>query len=190
MGTILNKVIRIAKIEMADGRYKIRAADGDLYSFFQFKSGLVDGKKVHTQAYEHFMGNNHNEQFNQEDVVQIGYTESEKMNKEGKMVVYKNIISMFPSDETPSQAQPQPRPQPPIHQPGEVMSSRVQTAPQPQYESREAYGRRLAVHGMANGLLASGKDISEVNQMLPQLMELEMSIEKQLTTISPSEIPF
>lgn len=167
MVDIKNKVIRIAKIEMDNGRYKIRSSDGELYSFFQFKSGT----KIPTQAYEHFTMNNHGEQFTQEDLATIGYTEIVKPDNQGANRIYKNIISMFPSDGVPE---------------AQTVSA-APSQPSPVYvstdvESKEAYGRRLAIHGMANGLLAGGHKIEEVKSNLPQLFDLENSIEKLLSS--------
>lgn len=172
MGEILNKVIRIAKIEMDNGRYKIRSADGELYSFFQFKSGT----KIPTQAYDHFIGNNHGEQFGQEDVVIIGYTETQKPNKEGKMVIYKNIISMFPSDDSPQEYNVIKPSNLPPNGKSELVEEKEE-----KFESRQQFGKRLAVHGMINGLLAGGITLARLDMaFIEDIIALEERIERAL----------
>ncbi len=182
MGSIFNKIIRIAQISSDNGRFKIRSADGDLYSFFQFKQG----GKVPTQAYEHFMTNNHGQQFNQEDMALIGYTETEGTTKQGQTVTYKNIISMFPSD-AESRDLGNKQPQAP-----KVPSSGQSLTREANIESREAFGKRLAMHGFVNSRLVNGS-VEGVTRELPQLMELELNLEQTLSgqkTINPEEIPF
>lgn len=51
--------------------------------------------------------------------------------------------------------------------------------------SNDAFGQRLALHGMVNGMLASGKAPAEVEQSLGELLKLEDAIDRALK--SPSE---
>lgn len=178
---IFNKIIRIAQISSDNGRFKIKSSDGETYSFFQFKTG----GRIPTQAYEHFMGNNHGEQFNQEDVALIGYTETPGTTKQGQSITYKNIVSMFPSEEQPGTQEPRQAPRPSNSPPREQTFTK-----EPNIESREAFGKRLAMHGMANSRLVNNT-IEQVKQELPQLMDLELSIEATLSgQIDSSQIPF
>ena len=50
----------------------------------------------------------------------------------------------------------------------------------PQRESQDDFGRRLAIHGMVNGLLAHGMDITAVRAYLPKLITLEDAINEEL----------
>ena len=70
----------------------------------------------------------------------------------------------------------------------------TKTAPQPekprtgqniasQRESGEAFGKRLAINGFVNSMLASGKTPLEVEQHLEELLSLEDEIEKALNPI-------
>lgn len=47
-------------------------------------------------------------------------------------------------------------------------------------ESKEDFGRRLAIHGMVNGMLSSGKSIEEVLSQLTDLLTLEDAINEVL----------
>jgi hypothetical protein len=51
---------------------------------------------------------------------------------------------------------------------------------EPQRESREAFGQRLAIHGMVNGMLASGVKPREVIGQLGDLLVLEDAIDNAL----------
>lgn len=53
----------------------------------------------------------------------------------------------------------------------------------PQTPSNDAYGRRLAIHGMVNGLLASGTKPNQID--LTELLILEDKIEVALTGTPP-----
>jgi hypothetical protein len=51
---------------------------------------------------------------------------------------------------------------------------------EPTRESNEAFGKRLAIHGFVNGMLASGASIETVKGQLNQLIEFEDAIDKVL----------
>lgn len=68
-------------------------------------------------------------------------------------------------------------------------------APEPFKENREEYGRRLAIHGMVNGMLAAGASPQAIIGQLPSLIMLEDAINEALEgrfadPIDVSEIPY
>lgn len=69
------------------------------------------------------------------------------------------------------------------------------STPPPQIESREDYGRRLAIHGFVNGLLAAGASPDAIKYQLKNLIQLEDAINEALEgkfydPVNVDEIPF
>jgi hypothetical protein len=104
------------------------------------------------------------------DTIHIGFTESPEtfVNKEGKTVNYTDrfILGLREASGAPSRIEVKDGPE---------------RANRGQYdESRQAFGRRLAVHGFVNGMLAAGATIETVVKDLPALMRLEDAIDLAL----------
>ncbi len=102
------------------------------------------------------------------DNVQIGYAEQQG-EYEGKAVTYRTIRS-FNKDIGQGMANAQ---------------AQGKTTPQghnneSDRESSKDFGKRLAIHGMVNGMLASGMTPEGVESALPSLLKLEESIDKAL----------
>jgi len=61
------------------------------------------------------------------------------------------------------------------------------------FASGDAFGQRLAIHGMVNGLLAAGDDPKQVMATLPDLLNLEDAIDEVLAVktdyLPPDELP-
>lgn len=174
----INKNIKIASIEATNGRYKIKDSEGNSYSFFEKKQ---DG--TNSQAYEHFTMGNFNGPFTIGSSAKISYTENPGKTKSGDNVVYKNITSMFQTVESAQIGHPVP------------VVSEVSEPVLERNESREAFGKRLAIHGMANGRLAAGTPPAVVGEEIYELFKLEDTIEQALKNrpqenIDVSDIPF
>jgi len=114
-----------------------------------------------TPEYNQLLFGNHNEPFKKGDTVIISVKEGEWNGKKQY-----TIKSIFPAEGT-------------LPIPAQNSSATGQNNGS-QRESSEAFGLRLAIHGMVNGLLAGGKEPSEVSVMLPELFGLEEDIEKRL----------
>lgn len=168
MSDIKNAVIKITSIEEDNGRYKIKDEHNKSYSFFK----TLSGKDDLTQAYSHFTYNNHNGAFKVGDTVKIGYSEKPGTDRSGKPITYKNIVSFFPAE--------------PSSQPVVVAHPAPVAEP---YESRNQFGKRLALHGMVNGMLAADTKPLEVILELPNLLKLEDAIEAILIKQPATELP-
>ncbi len=165
MGQIINKTIKIESIAIKDGRYSIKDSEGKSFSFFQFKNGT----KETTQAYEQLNNGNHNGPFVKGDYAFIGYSENASVARDGQPITYRNIVSIMPAQG--GQAEPRAEAPSPSNPGGDR---------EPEMESRKDFGRRLAIHGMVNGLLASGEAPARVAGMLQELIKLEEAIDAEL----------
>lgn len=122
--------------------------------------GWKDWEGEPTEVYNQFTAGG----FKEGDTVLVNYKSSEKNGK-----VYHNLTGVFrhgvsaPSTAPTTSTKPQP----------------------PTNENREAFGKRLAIHGMVNGMLASGRTPAEVRDALPSLLALEEAIEKALIDGKP-----
>lgn len=157
-----NKLIKITSIEGKSGRFVVKDQDDIQYSFFTTKQ---DGSE--TQAYITFKTSNHGGQLSIGSDCQITYKEEKKFNeKAGKEVTYRNIVSFL----------------------GGIAPVAVNSRPEPvlertePFESKAAYGKRLAIHGMVNGMLASGKDPAYIRDHLSSLLALEEAIDEALSS--------
>ena len=159
---LLNKTIQIsAKEEKLQGGkpvYKIKDEKGLTYTIYKFKKN--DSVSVAwDQITKLSVGDN----------VFIGYVENQG-EYEGKTVTYRTILTLSTDISN-----------------GMMNASAQEKSfnPEPnreQYqESREAFGRRLAIHGMVNGLLAGGTEIDQIDSgVIEDLLELEDRIDVQL----------
>jgi len=178
MSQYLSKVITIEAI--SDKQDKPTAAvkgnDGNWYSTFRSWQGEMK------DAYNQLLHGNHNEPFKKGDVALISYKEEAYNGK----IQYK-LMSIFPSDQAPAPSTPP-----------QTESPRYEAATASQGASgrgsNDAFGRRLALHGMVNGVLAAGIPPKEVKKLLPDLVELEDEIEAALAftpepTAMDSDLP-
>lgn len=126
-------------------------ADGNWYSGFKKWEG------EDTTVYSQFKMGNHNMPFKKGDQALITYTLGEYNGE----VVY-NLKSMYPSDS--------PRP---------AETPRYESNIASQSESREDYGRRLAVHGLLNGLVGF-KGLAITREDIQQVIAIEDVINEEL----------
>jgi len=153
----IEKVITISDIiikphQTKGSRVAIKDEKNLTYSFFEAKA---DGDT--SKAYAWFHENNPQVG----ESVKFTYKESEG-EWQGKKVTYRNIMWF---DSKINNTLPEP-----TNKPNNGFT-----------ESREDYGRRLAIHGMVNGLLANPNyDPAKVKVSLPEIFALEDAIEDQL----------
>lgn len=153
---MLNKTITIDSIETKQAstgnwKYTIKDTDGDKYHFYR------DNKNGQSEAFVSFNSLSPKKG----DSLMISYNEEDKSftNDQGKLINYKDrFIANI------------------------IKGSVQQTITQQVYEpvDKDKFGLRLAIHGMVNGLLASGKSPQEVSELLPDLFGLEQDIELRL----------
>lgn len=165
---LINKVITISSEETKKTQYglvkKIKDENGLTYSIFDTKK---DGSESTAWAQYKDLSTG--------DTVQISYVEEPK-EYEGKGYMARTIrnfnsdIGNGHSQYKDSQKQESPRGKAP------VASGRG---------SNDAFGHRLAIHGMVNGILAGGKAPEDVIEALGRLLQLEDAIDLALKT--PSE---
>lgn len=156
---MLNKTITIDSIETKQAstgnwKYIIKDTDGDKYHFYR------DNKNGQSEAFVSFNSLSPKKG----DSLMISYNEEDKSftNDQGKLINYKdrfiaNIIK------------------------GSGQQTITQTVYEPVEKGNDKFGLRLAIHGMVNGLLASGKSPQEVSELLPDLFGLEQDIELRLS---------
>lgn len=161
---ILNKTIKIDNIESkfaSTGNEGITLISGkDKYTFYRTVKG-EDG-----EVYKAFK----NMDVKPHDIVNIGYTEEDQefTNEKGQLIKFKkrSVVGIREGQATQ------------LSLDTEKPYSGANNASGG--ESKEAYGLRLAIHGMVNGMLASGKSPAEVSIALPALFGLEEDIEIRL----------
>lgn len=137
-------------------KFWFKDQDGNSYSSFKAWQGTP--KDVWTQ----WQTGNHNGPFMNGVTANISF--SKTVGKDDK--IYFNLASIFPAiDQTPLPAQK------PVSVAPSASNENVA-------ESREAYGKRLAVHGLINGILASGTLPQEVD--IAQVFLLEQKINEYL----------
>ncbi len=156
---MLNKTITIDSIETKQAstgnwKYIIKDTDGDKYYFYR------DNKNGQSEAFVSFNSLSPKKG----DSLMISYNEEDKSftNDQGKLINYKdrfiaNIIKSSGGQQTITQQ---------VYEPVE--------------KGNDKFGLKLAIHGMVNGLLASGKSPQEVSELLPDLFGLEQDIELRL----------
>lgn len=157
---MLNKTITIDSVEIKQAKtgnwkYIIKDKEGDKYYFYK------DTKNGESEAFVSFNSLSPKNG----DNLTIGYNEEDKtfVNDKGQTINYKDrFIATILRVSNPA-SQPE---------------TRITTH---SGESREAYGLRLAIHGMVNGLLAGGATPAMVSEMLPELFGLEEDIELRLS---------
>jgi hypothetical protein len=175
---IFNKTITISEVVMKQtiggNKYAIKDHEGRTFNFFTTKKDGGD-----TSVYSQFK----NMELAVGSTVMIGYVEDE-FEREGKTVISKKIINFRESSDEPTQTAPQGKS---FNLGQNFVRSEV---------SRDEFGRRLAVHGMINGMLASPnfswESVSEVRENLAFAFSLEDDINRKLAepiTESESEVP-
>lgn len=172
-----NKVITITSIEQRDNRFIVKDQDDLQYSFFTTKK---DGNE--TQAFFTFQKSNHGGQLGIGNHCQITYKEESSFSqKANKNISYRTIVSFLGGVQPPAPTsipKTQNAPQQPI-------LATTQSYKPNGHESNNEFGKRLAIHGFVNGLLASGKDPAYIRDHLPSLLALEEAIEKALIDGKP-----
>lgn len=168
MPNLENRTITIKSLEGSESRYKIKDQNGLTYSFFTTKK---DGSQ--TEAYRTFMVENNGGPLMIGNHVQVTFREEQKPNQSGQMITYRNIVSFLGGVTAP------------LPSPGGMSSG--SRGPSPISDDR--YSRRLAMHGMVNGLLAAGVPVDSVVQYLPGLSKLEDEIEASLILLPSSSQP-
>lgn len=170
---LINKVITISSEETKKTQYglvkKIKDENGLTYSIFDTKK---DGSE--SAAWAQY------KDLSIGDTVQISYVEEPK-EFEGKRYMARTIRNFskdigngvknareYQHSQTSGNARPE-------------ANSRSTESPR---ESNTAFGQRLAIHGMVNGMLAAGKTPAEVEESLGQLLRLEDAIADALNTPS------
>jgi len=176
---IQNKNIRVDSIEtkMANsGNTKYIITEGkDKYYFWRLEKGSEGN------VFNSFTGMTDAGTLKKGAVVHIGYTEEDEsfVNNEGKTINYKSrhIVGLREAgnDATVSDSQPAQNSRP-------GANSRPTESPR---ESSAAFGQRLAIHGMVNGMLAAGREPQVVIDSLGELLKLEDAIDTALK--SPSD---
>lgn len=166
-----SEIIQIHSIEASDYGVKINATDKRVFNVSKEKK--TGGLTVAWQQMNDMGLKGLNPMTNEVGtIVEIWFKEVE--NKHGGVSRY---ISSFKEagtrpvgklGETPAQTQ--------NSRPGAVLEPT---------ESRVAYGRRLALHGFINGLLASGLKPLDVIKYLGELLILEDAIDKKLASPQP-----
>ena len=179
-------VTKIDKIGEKDNNYWLQCGK-------ESYSGFKEYEGERNLDYGQLLEGNHNQPFKVGDTILLTYKEKPGIDKKtGESKIYKNIVSIFPFDgatepQTPKTATPAQKTAPSFTQ-----------APTNEYkqeytESREAYGRRLAIHGLINGMLASGVKPSEISmEVIMSVDSLEDRINEFLTkgTVSADDIGF
>jgi len=109
------------------------------------------------------------------DITNISYKEEPKtfVNGQGKTINFnqKTIIGFRETNDMPEQTKPIQAPTTPQRSNSSVTEPR---------DTQDAFGRRLAIHGFMNALLASGKTTIQARQVIPELLELEDAINEAL----------
>lgn len=173
---IHNKNIRVDSVETkmaSSGNTKYILTEGkDKYYFWRLEKGSEGS------VFNSFTGMSDAGTLKKGSVVYIGYTEEDEsfVNNEGKTINYKSRhivglreVGIGETASAPSQAE-KPRG-------GANFSS--------QRGSNDAFGQRLAIHGMVNGMLAAGDTPAVIISALGELLKLEDTIDRALKT--PSE---
>ncbi len=117
------------------------------------------------------------------DTFGISYGESEEsfVNDQGKNINFtkRTIYSILPLVKTPEEIGTKPFKEYTVEKPQQT-------------ENREDFGRRLAIHGMVNGLLAGGVLPNDID--IPELIKLEDRINEflagKIDDLDVSDIPF
>lgn len=165
---IYNKVITIeskeeAKTQSGNTMVKLTDHTGERFTFFKKKQ---DGNLTSVAAQFRDMG------LDEGSTVKIGYVIENYQDKNGITRESHKIINLQETNDNPVVATSEtgkPSGEAPRAS-GEVSSK----------GSNDAFGRRLAVHGFVNGMLAAGATIETIVGDLPALMRLEDEIEKHL----------
>lgn len=161
-------LVKIAKIGEKGNGFWIKDEKGDFYSGFKEYQGKPN------LEYEQLMGGNHDTPFKEGDMAVLRIVKKAGVDKDGKDKIFNNIVGVFPGDTTASAG---------LRKPVDAVQAQTYEkaeTPEKPMESRENFGRRLAIHGMVNGLLAAGMAITQIEERLGELLRLENSINKIL----------
>lgn len=161
MDKLLNKAITISGKEekLQGGNPVVKIKDEKNLTYTVYKTKQDGSESVAWQQLQ---------ELNLGDTVQIGFVE-DFGEYEGKKVTYRTIRN-FNKDIGEGMVNA-----------SQSKSSNTGHSGASQRESSEAFGLRLAIHGMINGLLAGGHSPQDVSVMLPELFGLEEDIEKRLS---------
>lgn len=160
MENLLSTTITVESIEDKGKSIKLKCSDRKSYSFWKTKQ---DGQN--TSMFEQFT----NMAIQAGTTVNISYKVEEFTTQDGKQAHSNKVIWFREAGGTPLIEKP-------VYE--------AKNAPTGQ--SSEQFGFRLAIHGMVNGLLASGVSPRDAIELLPDLWLLEKAIEEKLS--KPAEM--
>ncbi len=181
MDQITNKAITISGITQGIKNWIIVDQDKKKYTLWLIKK---DGEE--TMAYKQFK----RMELVAGKVVDISFKEDPAsfVNDAGKTVNFTNrtVIGFRETNDIPLA----------LDSPKFIANQPKEIKVQEYTESREDYGRRLAIHGMVNGMLSSGQTIDSVMSQVTNLIDLEDHINEVLAgkvddgEIRVEDIPF
>ncbi len=150
--------LTVSKKGEKDSKYWIKGSDGEFYGGFRDFEGIL------TDGYNSFL------ELNEGDNVVITYSKSVGANDK----IYRNVRSIHQSSRFPSAILK-----------GSPSAVAPKTAPVSQNTASQGksddFGRRLAVHGMINGILASGvKPFDVTTETIRAVISLEDRIDLAL----------
>jgi hypothetical protein len=175
MDKILNDAITIESVEQKNDRITLVDHNKNRYGFWATRKAKdEEGNPVIDQAGNQVMEDSapmtqfKNMGLKKGMTVRIGYVIEPYTDKMGVSRESKKIINFQETNDSPSQT-------PPPAESSNDGANRGHSG-----ESRDAFGRRLAIHGFVNGMLAAGATIETVVNDLPALLELEAAIDHAL----------
>lgn len=155
MENLLSTTITVESIEDKGKSIKLKGSDKKSYSFWKTKQ---DGQN--TSMYEQFK----NMGIEAGTTVNISYKVEEFTLPDGKQAHANKVIWFREAGGSPVIEKP-----------------RQEAVNAPSGHTNDQFGFRLAIHGMVNGLLASGLFPKNVIELLPDLWLLEKAIEEKLS---------
>ncbi len=179
----MNKVIGLTSLTIKSGPYgniaKIQDEKGLTYSVFEKKRDNTT-----SVAWQQLMGYTDDNGEDHEGLklgtnVQISFSEEQK-EYEGKSYTARTIRSFNEDIGNGAANYANQSPSTPSSP-----ASNLDHSGAPQRGSNDAFGRRLAIHGMVNGMLAAGVRPEQINTTaIKNLLELEDRLESALSPVS------
>jgi hypothetical protein len=161
---ILNSTITIEEVIDKEKKLSLKAHDGNRSFTYSIWKTKQDGSD--TSAYAQFK----NMGLTQGSTVMVGYVIDEyetEINGFPKKIQSKKIINFRETNELPQT-------------PPQGLSSNGGANRDLPGHSSDAFGRRLAIHGFVNGMLAAGATIETIKKDLHALVKLEDEIDNAL----------
>jgi hypothetical protein len=181
---IYNDAITIESVEQKNDRVTLVAHNKNRYGFWATRKAKDRNGEVifdhHNQPVMEdsaAMTQFKNMGLKKGGTVRIGYVIESYTDKNGVNRESKKIINFQESNEAPTVAADRLTPLNTALQPE---SSRGEAPARSQGTSTDAFGRRLALHGMVNGMLAAGATVDVIARDLKALLKLEDAIDLAL----------